>query len=48
MHTQAVREIDSHFSFDLSVWDKLFGCYIEEAHSGDDDIKLGLKEYSSP
>ena len=47
-HSQLVYETDSNFGFNLSIWDRLFGSYIEEAHSGDDDIKLGLKEYSSP
>lgn len=47
-HSQMVSETDSNFSFNLSIWDRLFGSYIEEAKSGDDGIKLGLKEYSSP
>ncbi|MFT4806974.1 MAG: sterol desaturase/sphingolipid hydroxylase (fatty acid hydroxylase superfamily) [Paraglaciecola sp.] len=47
-HSQLVRETDSNFGFNLSIWDKLFGSYIQEAENGDDGIKLGLKEYSSP
>jgi sterol desaturase/sphingolipid hydroxylase (fatty acid hydroxylase superfamily) len=47
-HSQIVRETDSNFGFNLSIWDRLFGSYIEEAKNGDDGIKLGLKEYSSP
>jgi len=43
-----VRETDSNFGFNLSIWDKQFGSYIHEAENGDDGIKLGLKEYSSP
>ncbi|MFT4746123.1 MAG: sterol desaturase/sphingolipid hydroxylase (fatty acid hydroxylase superfamily) [Congregibacter sp.] len=47
-HSQVVSETDSNFGFNLSIWDKLFGSYIEEGQNGDDGIKLGLKEYSSP
>lgn len=47
-HSQIVRETDSNFGFNLSIWDKLFGSYIEEAVKGDGGIKLGLIEYSSP
>ncbi|GAC17896.1 sterol desaturase [Paraglaciecola arctica BSs20135] len=47
-HSQVVRETDSNFGFNLSIWDKLFGSYIDEAKDSDAGIKLGLKEYSSP
>ena len=47
-HSQVVSETDSNFGFNLSIWDRLFGSYIEEAANGDEGIKLGLKEYSSP
>ena len=47
-HSQVVSETNSNFGFNLSIWDRLFGSYLEEAHNGDDAIKLGLKEYSSP
>lgn len=46
-HSQVIAETDSNFSFNLSIWDRLFGSYTEEAKTGDDAIKLGLKEYSS-
>jgi sterol desaturase/sphingolipid hydroxylase (fatty acid hydroxylase superfamily) len=47
-HSQVVYETDSNFGFNLSIWDRLFGSYTEEAKTGDDGIKLGLNEYSSP
>lgn len=47
-HSQVVSETDSNFAFNLSIWDKLFGSYTAEAKNGDDEIKLGLKEYSRP
>lgn len=46
-HSQVVSETDSNFGFNLSIWDKLFGSYIQDAKEGDDGIKLGLKEYSN-
>ncbi len=47
-HSQVVSETDSNFGFNLSIWDRLFGSYVAEAKNGDDAIKLGLEEYSSP
>lgn len=47
-HSQVVSETDSNFGFNLSIWDRLFGSYVEEAKDGDDGIKLGLIEYSNP
>ncbi len=47
-HSQAISETNSNFSFNLSIWDKLFNSYTEDAKNGDDPIKLGLEEYSSP
>ena len=47
-HSQAEAETDSNFGFNLSIWDRLFGSYTEDAKAGDYGIKLGLKEYSSP
>ena len=47
-HSQVVCETDSNFGFNLSIWDRLFGSYNADAENGDEQIKLGLKEYSSP
>ena len=47
-HSQIVSETNSNFGFNLSIWDRLFGSYIEAGQNGDDGIKLGLKEYSNP
>jgi sterol desaturase/sphingolipid hydroxylase (fatty acid hydroxylase superfamily) len=45
-HSQKVSETDSNFGFCLSIWDRLFLSYCNEAKAGDKDIKLGLKEYT--
>jgi sterol desaturase/sphingolipid hydroxylase (fatty acid hydroxylase superfamily) len=47
-HSQVVCETNSNFGFNLSIWDRLLGSYLEEANNGDAGIKLGLKEYASP
>jgi len=46
-HSQALQETDSNFGFSLSVWDRLFGSYCQEAAAGDEELILGLKEYTS-
>jgi sterol desaturase/sphingolipid hydroxylase (fatty acid hydroxylase superfamily) len=45
-HSQVVTETDSNFGFCLSVWDRLFHSYTDEAKAGDDGLTLGLKEYN--
>jgi sterol desaturase/sphingolipid hydroxylase (fatty acid hydroxylase superfamily) len=47
-HSQVVAETNSNFGFNLSIWDKLFGSYTQQAKNGDEGIKLGLREYSTP
>lgn len=44
-HSQRVDETDSNFGFNFSVWDRLFRSYTANAKSGDENIKLGLKDY---
>lgn len=46
-HSQRIEETDSNFGFNLSIWDGLFRSYTANAKSGDEKIKLGLKEYST-
>ncbi|RUO55627.1 sterol desaturase family protein [Pseudidiomarina homiensis] len=44
-HSQIPRETDSNFSFNLSIWDRLFGTYNALPTKGSDGIEIGLKEY---
>jgi sterol desaturase/sphingolipid hydroxylase (fatty acid hydroxylase superfamily) len=46
-HSQVVAETNSNFSFNLSVWDRLFGTYCPHARAGDDGIKIGLAQYQN-
>lgn len=45
-HSQVVEETNSNFSFNLSIWDRLFGSYRKHGQQGDDGLVLGLQEYS--
>ncbi|WP_034729585.1 sterol desaturase family protein [Pseudidiomarina atlantica] len=44
-HSQVQRETDSNFSFNLSLWDRLFGSYTAKPTAGSDGIAIGLNEY---
>ena len=44
-HSQVMRETNSNYSFNLSVWDRLFNSYTEQAAAGSDGIRIGLSDY---
>lgn len=44
-HSQLQPETDSNFSFNLSLWDRLFGSYTADPRKGSDGIDIGLQEY---
>lgn len=44
-HSQRPVETDSNFSFNFSIWDRLFGTYTERSRDGSDGIQIGLSEY---
>lgn len=44
-HSQLPRETNSNFSFNLSLWDRLFGSYTDRPAKGSDAIQIGLREY---
>jgi sterol desaturase/sphingolipid hydroxylase (fatty acid hydroxylase superfamily) len=43
-HSVELDEGNSNFSNTLSIWDRLFGTYIEAPAAGHDGIRFGLKE----
>ena len=45
-HSTIVKEINSNFGFNFSIWDKLFGTYIAQPSKGHINMKIGLKEYT--
>jgi sterol desaturase/sphingolipid hydroxylase (fatty acid hydroxylase superfamily) len=46
-HSVLRREHGSNFGFNLSVWDRLFGTYIENPEKGHDAMTIGLPAYQS-
>ncbi len=44
-HSVVHRETDSNYGFNLSVWDRLFGTYIDQPRDGHDAMTIGLNEY---
>lgn len=44
-HSQLPAETNSNYSFNLSVWDRIFRSYTAHPKAGSDGIKIGLKEY---
>jgi len=45
-HSQINSETDSNFSFNLSIWDKLFSTYQAQPALGHDGMNIGLKEFN--
>jgi len=44
-HSVIKRETDSNYGFNLSVWDRLFGTYIDQPRAGHDKMTIGLPAY---
>jgi len=46
-HSIIVRETNSNYGFNLSVWDRLFGTYRAQPDKGHDGVTIGLPEYQN-
>jgi len=46
-HSVIARETNSNYGFNLSMWDKIFGSYIDQPKDGHDDMTIGLPEYQT-
>ena len=44
-HSSIQSETDSNFGFSISVWDRLFGTYIDQPKLGHDKMVIGLTQY---
>ncbi|MGB1344593.1 MAG: sterol desaturase family protein [Amylibacter sp.] len=42
-HSIYIDEHNKNFGFSLSIWDKIFKCYLDQPRDGHKDMKLGLK-----
>jgi len=44
-HSTRVAETNSNYGFNLSVWDRVFGTYVEQPQLGHDEMTIGLAEF---
>ena len=47
-HSVHMRETNSNFGFNLSVWDRLFGTYRDQPADGHTGMTIGLDRYRNP
>jgi sterol desaturase/sphingolipid hydroxylase (fatty acid hydroxylase superfamily) len=47
-HSVVRRETDSNYGFYLSVWDRLFGTYVEAPEKGHEKMEIGLGPSLTP
>ena len=44
-HSIIRKETDSNYGFNLSIWDRMFGTYIDQPSKGHDEMTIGLEEW---
>ena len=44
-HSTVKRETDSNYGFNLSIWDRMFGTYIDQPEMGHDRMTIGIAEF---
>lgn len=44
-HSTDMRETDSNYGFNLSLWDRIFGTYVAQPALGHDGMRIGLEEW---
>jgi sterol desaturase/sphingolipid hydroxylase (fatty acid hydroxylase superfamily) len=44
-HSVIIRETNSNYGFNLSVWDRLFGTYCSQPRKGQTDMVIGLSQF---
>ena len=47
-HSVVKSETNSNYGFNLSIWDRIFGTYIDQPDKGHDEMSIGLVEYRDP
>jgi len=47
-HSVIQAETDSNYGFSISIWDRLFGSYIEQPTQGHETMEIGLADYREP
>ena len=44
-HSIIHNETDSNYGFNLAIWDRIFGTYIDQPEAGHDDMIIGLDDW---
>jgi len=44
-HSVEDNEANSNYGFNLSIWDRLFGTYIDQPRDGHQDMTIGIHHY---
>ncbi|MBL4892441.1 MAG: sterol desaturase family protein [Rhizobiaceae bacterium] len=44
-HSTERNETDSNYGFNLSIWDRIFGTYIDQPKKGHDDMTIGIERW---
>jgi len=47
-HSDIMKELNSNFGFNLSVWDRILGTYRAQPSLGHQGMTIGLKDYRNP
>jgi sterol desaturase/sphingolipid hydroxylase (fatty acid hydroxylase superfamily) len=47
-HSVEANETNSNFGFNLSLWDRLFGTYIDQPRAGHAGMSIGIHQYREP
>ena len=47
-HSVEDNEANSNFGFNLSIWDRLFGTYIDQPRDGHEGMTIGIHQYREP
>jgi sterol desaturase/sphingolipid hydroxylase (fatty acid hydroxylase superfamily) len=44
-HSDEDNETNSNYGFNLSIWDRLFGTYIDQPRRGHEGMTIGIHKY---
>ena len=47
-HSVIENETNSNFGFFISVWDRLFGTYLQQPEKGHEQMEIGLRNFREP
>jgi sterol desaturase/sphingolipid hydroxylase (fatty acid hydroxylase superfamily) len=47
-HSVIIRETNSNYGFNLSIWDRLFSTYLAQPSKGHQDMVIGLSQFRDP